>query len=259
MSLIEHTVMSLRTHHDDLAGLIATLDDAALVGPSGASEWRVCDVLSHLGSGAEIMLRPLSAGIAGAPAPDGDNQAIWDRWNAMTPRDQAMAFVEHDARLVATLEALDSDALASTLVDLGFLPAPVPLVVAAGMRLNEVAQHAWDVRVGLRPDSTLDREAADVLLELFAGPIGFLLGFAGRPDALGAPAVVAVLGHGLMIEDAVALVAEPPVAPTATFTGTPESFVRLLGGRLRPEHTPQDVEVSGNVTLADLRAVFPGY
>ena len=48
-------------------------------------------------------------------------------------------------------------------------------------------------------------------------------------------------------------------AVTATFTGPLESAVRLLGGRLTPKYTPEGVEVSGNVTLDELRAVFPGF
>ena len=47
--------------------------------------------------------------------------------------------------------------------------------------------------------------------------------------------------------------------PTATFDGPSEAAVRLLSGRLAPEHTPEGVRVSGNVDLADLRRVFPGY
>jgi hypothetical protein len=35
--------------------------------------------------------------------------------------------------------------------------------------------------------------------------------------------------------------------------------LRLIGGRLSPAHTPPGVEVIGDVTLDDLRAVFPGY
>ncbi len=48
-------------------------------------------------------------------------------------------------------------------------------------------------------------------------------------------------------------------APTATFTGPLEAAMRLIAGRLGPTHTPSDVTVTGNVTLEDLRAVFPGY
>ena len=259
MTLVDRTIASLRTHHDQLAELLPTLDEAALTGQSGAAGWRVCDVLSHLGSSAELTLGPLAAAVAGTPAPQAANQEVWDRWNAMTPDDQARNLVEHDARVVETLEALDADARESLVVDLGFLPAPVPLAMAIGMRLNEVALHSWDVRVGLDPTAQVDHDAAELLLELFAGPLSMMMHWASKPEALPQPAVVALAGHGLSMGEGVTLVAEAPVAPTATFTGPVEAAVRLLAGRLSPASTPDGVEVTGNVTLDDLRRVFPGY
>ncbi len=46
---------------------------------------------------------------------------------------------------------------------------------------------------------------------------------------------------------------------TATFEGPVEAAVRLLSGRLKPEFTAEGVQVTGNVSLDDLRKVFPGY
>lgn len=252
MTLTDRSIASLRSHHDQLAELVGALGEDQLVGPSGATEWRLCDVLSHLGSGAEIMLGTLQ----GTPT---DNEVVWARWDAATPQDQAAGFLEQDERLVATLEAIGDDERATRTVDLGFLPQPVGLDVVTGMRLNEVANHSWDVRVGLDPAATIDREGAEILLEHLSGPLAFMLGFSAKPEALEEPAVVEVLGRGLVFEESVALVAEDPVAPTAHLVAEPESVVRLLSGRLRPEHTPDDVAVSGNVTLEDLRRVFPGY
>ena len=252
-------VASLRAHHDQLADIVAALSDEELTGPSGAAEWRLCDVLSHLGSGAEIMVKPLQAAIAGQPAAPGDNQAVWARWDAATPREQATWFVQHDAAMVETAECLSDDQLETLLVDLGFLPEPVPFVVSGGMRLNEVALHTWDVTAGLDPEATVDGEAAELLLDLYAGPLGFMLGFSGKPDALAEPAVVALEGRGLIVTDAVSIEEEAPMAPTATFTGHAEAALRLLGGRLTAAYTPETVAVTGNVTLDDLRAVFPGY
>lgn len=259
MTLVDRVITQLRHHHEQLAALVPTLDDAALSAPSAASEWQVHDVLSHLGSGAEISLRPLAAAATGTAPPPADNQSVWDRWNASTPRDQAVNLLEHDARLVETLEGLSAEERESLTVDLGFLPAPVPLAMAAGMRLNEVALHTWDVLAGLDPDVRLDADSAEVLLELFTGPLSMMMGWAGKPDAISHRAVVAFEGHGLAIDETVELVAEPPVAPTATFTGPAEAAVRLLSGRLTPAYTPDDVEVSGNLTLDELRLVFPGY
>ena len=38
-----------------------------------------------------------------------------------------------------------------------------------------------------------------------------------------------------------------------------EAFIRLIAGRLAPEHTPHGVTVDGAISLDDLRKVFPGY
>jgi hypothetical protein len=38
-----------------------------------------------------------------------------------------------------------------------------------------------------------------------------------------------------------------------------EALLRLIGGRLPEKHTPAGVDITGSLSLADLRAVFPGY
>ncbi|MFC7585582.1 maleylpyruvate isomerase N-terminal domain-containing protein [Nonomuraea antimicrobica] len=44
----------LRTEHDRLSGLAPTFSEDDLARPSGAAEWDISQVLSHLGSGTEI-------------------------------------------------------------------------------------------------------------------------------------------------------------------------------------------------------------
>ena len=132
----------------------------------------------------------------------------------------------------------------------------------AAAYLNEVALHTWDVLAGLAGTDDpipLDEEAAEVLLELYTGPLAMMTAWAGKPDELDEVTIVAFENHGLTIAEEIVLVAEPPVAPTAHFTGPVEAAVRLLTGRLRPDTTPEGVGVTGNVTLDDLRRVFPGY
>ncbi|GAA5149630.1 maleylpyruvate isomerase family mycothiol-dependent enzyme [Nocardioides marinquilinus] len=259
MRLVDRVILSLRDQHDRLVEVVTALDEEVLIGPSAASEWRVCDVVSHLGSGAEISLRPIAAAAGGTTPPQADNQAVWDRWNAMTPAEQVAGFVEHDERLVTTLEALGDAERDTVTVDLGFLPAPVPLVVATGLRFNEVTLHAWDVVAGQSPQATIDPEPAALALDLYAGPLQSVLGWAGQPDQLADTAVIAFAGRGLSIGESVVLDDEAPLAPTATLTASDEAAARLLAGRLGPEHTPDDVQVTGNVTLDDLRRVFPGF
>lgn len=259
-SLADRTVAALRRLHDDLAALVPALADDQLAGPSGSSEWPVAQVLSHLGSGAEIGLAGHRAALAGEPAPGGDlAPAIWDRWNAMSPREQAVGFVESDESAVRFLEEAGSERIEATQVQLSWLPMPLAMTAVLGMRLNEVVQHAWDVRVGLDPAATADEDGAALVLEHYDGGLGFLLGFAGKADQLGSPARVGIAGTDLVltVDEQVALTRGGPT--TATLTAPAESVLRLLGGRLSPEHTPDGVAVEGDVTLDDLRQVFPGY
>ncbi len=259
-TLADRTITALRAEHELLAGLIPGLADNQLIGPSGASEWKVADVLSHLGSGAEIMGAGLQATLGQAAAPPADfNQGVWDRWNALPPREQADGFLDRDAALVTALEGLGDDQRESLGFSIGFGPDPLPVASFAGMRLNEMSQHSWDVRVALDPDATIIGDSAEILLEQFAGGLGFLLGFVGKPaDGERIVLGLGASGYTLVIDDAVSLTGAAGDA-TATFSGAPEAAVRLIAGRLTPEHTPEGLEVAGNTSLEDLRRIFPGY
>ncbi len=254
--LVDRTITALRAEHDVLAALVRTLTDEQLAAPSGASEWTVAQALSHLGSGAEIGRAPI-ARAAGETVEAEDNQTIWARWDGSTPRAQAEGFLEHNARWLELVEALTPEQRTSLTVDLGFLPEPVPLVTAVGMRLSEVANHSWDVRVAFDSAAGVDAESAEVLVDLLTGPIGFMVGFLAKPAELAQPASVAVPGGGLVIDDAVTVV-DHLESPSATFTGSAEAFVRLLSGRLKAPYD-KEVTVEGSVTLDDLRRVFPGF
>jgi uncharacterized protein (TIGR03083 family) len=256
--LTDRSIAALRAHHDTVAAVANDLTDEQLGSPSGASRWTIAQVLSHLGSQSEIMLPALLAAVDGTTPAAPDNQAIWDRWDAAAPRAQADGFVEHGARYLAVLEGLSDSQRASVRLDLGFLPEPVPLAVALGMRLDEVALHSWDALVALDSDAEVDAAAASAMLDHFADGVGFLLGFVAKPDQLDRPATVAIGDHSLVVDDTVS-VRSGVEGATATFTGPPGAALRLIGGRLGPERTPAGVEVTGNVSLDDLRAVFPGF
>lgn len=260
-SLAIRTIDALRQEHDALAGVARDLTDDQLSGSSGASEWSVAQVLSHLGSGSEIMLAGLRAAQDEGEAADEEfNRAVWDRWDAMAPADQRAQFVEHSARLVEALEALTPEQHASLRVPIGFLPEPATIATYAGLRLNEAAHHGWDVRVALDSGAGLLDASTPALLEHLSGDLGILLGFVGQADRIDERVVLAVgdSGYGVVIDDSVRLVPEVE-GTTATFTGAPEAALRLIAGRLGPAYTPAGVTVTGNVTLGELRAVFPGF
>lgn len=261
VTLVDRTITALRATHDELAALAGTLTREQLDQTSGATEWSLAQVFSHMGSGSEIGLAGLLAALGQAPAPaEGFNDSVWDRWNALDPLDQAAGFVEHSGRLVETFEALTPQQRETLGVPVSFMPQPMPVLQVAGLRIGELALHGWDVRAGLDPQAALRDEEAALIAEHYTGGLAFVLGFASKADQLEQPALVdlAGSGYGLAVDEKAALTSTP-ADPTATFSGPLEAAMRMLAGRLTPRHTPDGVTVTGNVTLDDLRRVFPGY
>jgi uncharacterized protein (TIGR03083 family) len=259
-TLAGRTIAALRSEHDGLAGLVPSLSAEQLTGPSGASAWTVADVLSHLGSGAEITRAGFRAAVGEAEAPGPDfNQSVWDRWNALSPQEQATGSIASDQALVNGLESVPEDRHEDLRVKT-FLPEPVPFASFTALRLSEVAPHSWDVRAGLDPAATLDDGSTEVLAEHLAGGLGFLLGFIGKAKEAPEHAVIEISGtpYRIVVDESVRFTTDALPA-TATFTGSLESALRLLYGRLSPAYTPAGTEVTGNISLDDLRAVFPGF
>lgn len=260
-SLADRTIDALSAEHEILAATVRDLTEDQLSAPSAAAEWTVAQVLSHLGSGAEITTAGLRAALGERAAPGEDfNPAVWERWNAMSRVQQRAGLLEHDALLVAAFAALDQQQRETLQLTVGFAPAPLTVASFAGMRLHESAQHGWDVRAAHDPGAGLRAGSARVLAELFSRDLAFLLGFLAKPHA-GTEAVlldIADSGYGLSVTDQVTLTASV-LDPTATFSGPLEAAIRLIAGRLGPDHTPSGLEMTGNTTLEHLRTVFPGF
>ena len=142
-------ISALRTGHDTLDRAGPKLPPGGLTGPSGASEWTIAEVLSHLGSGAEIGLAE-PGGLVGRATPRRAATSTrgcgtgGTRWR---PEEQADDFVKANEALVQRYEGLDEQTRQEAKVKL-FLPEPVDVATAAGFRLNEFTLHAWDVEVG---------------------------------------------------------------------------------------------------------------
>jgi uncharacterized protein (TIGR03083 family) len=176
-TLADRTIAALRGNHDELAAKVVGFHEEDLARQSGSSEWDVAQVLSHLGSGAEISLAALQAGLAGKEAPGHDfNQSVWDRWNAMTNQEKAEGFLQANEHLVSSFESLDDTARQELHVTLGFLPFPAGVDVLSGMRLNEATMHGWDVRLAFDPQATLTAQEAEAALDQLTGPLSFMVG-----------------------------------------------------------------------------------
>jgi uncharacterized protein (TIGR03083 family) len=260
-SSAQQVIAALRAGHDELTAFVDAREPADLTHPSAASEWDVSQVLSHLGSGAEINLAALDASLAGRPAPDQDfNKSVWARWDAMTPDERAEEFGRADRSLVERYESLVADTLAGHRPALAWLPEPVDMATYAGLRLNEVVYHSWDVRAAFDPAATLEPTAVPLVLER----ISVMLGFLGRPDALaGRQASLALeltappRSFGIELGERIAVTGTPQ-RPDGVLHAPAEAFLRLTIGRLAPRYTPDGVRLTGPVTLDDLRKVFPG-
>jgi uncharacterized protein (TIGR03083 family) len=261
-SLADQVIAALRSGFDDLAAYAAALSEKDLTAPSGASEWNVAQVLSHLGSGAEIHQAAVerARARAGSP-PDGFNQTVWARFDAMGPVEQRDAFLAANRSLIEVYEALTPDERRDLRIDLGFLPAPIGVGEAGRMRLNEFALHSWDAKAGADPATTVPADAVPLLFDATAG----LLGWIAKPDTLGGKsASLAVVTSdparefGLELGEKVALT-DKPAAADGTLRIPAEAWLRLITGRLAPKYTPDGVEIDGPLSLDDLRNVFPGF
>jgi len=96
---------ALRQSHDRLQALVEPLGLSQLEQRSYASEWSIAQVLSHLGSQAEIFGGFLEAGLTGQDPPGRDSFVpIWNVWNAKDPQAQAADGLRADE---ATLERFE--------------------------------------------------------------------------------------------------------------------------------------------------------
>jgi uncharacterized protein (TIGR03083 family) len=259
----DQTITALRAGHDELATLVGSMTPDDLTRPSAAAEWDISQVLSHLGSGAEIGLATLEAALKGTGNPGPElNQSVWARWNAMTPSEHAEGFLRADEALVTRYESLDNTTRAQLRIDLGFLPEPVDVATTAALRLSEFTYHTWDIQVMSDPAAVLAPAAVELLLD----PAGMLIGFLGHSDALDGKRVTLAVqtaqpdrSFGLDLRDAVTLVGTPQ-EPSGVLDAPAEAWLRLIAGRLAPQHTPPTMQLtSDTITLDDLRRVFPGF
>ena len=239
---------------DRLHDLVVDLTPDQLVLPAYPSEWTIADTLSHIGSGAVILRQRLEDIVAGTD-PDPDfNQSVWDDWNARAPEAQAAGALEADAAMVAAIDALTDTQRAEFRFEMG--PFQLDFSGYVGLRLNEHVLHTWDVEVVLDPSATVPAESAGAVIE----NLGIIVGFAGKPTGTErtlhlrtrAPERDLTLALGA---DSVEL---SPSAPgvAADLELPAEALIRLVYGRLDPDHAPA---VDDEALLGELRKAFPGF
>jgi uncharacterized protein (TIGR03083 family) len=247
----------LRTSHNQLAALVGPLGPDQLRAQSYDRDWTVAQVLSHLGSGAEIATLNLAAALGGAGQIDQSAfPPIWEVWNNRTPEAQAADWLTWDEQHVSRLEQLTDEELAGIRLD--FFGRQLDAAGLVRMRLSEHAMHTWDVAVVGDPAATVLPAAVPEALE----QIGGLLSFVAKPAGDSFRVRLRTTGpDGDYLLDVGEPVSLSPWVEGTEVDGTielpAEALLRLLYGRLDPAHTP--AYTAEGIDLDRLRAVFPGF
>jgi uncharacterized protein (TIGR03083 family) len=248
-------VRALRASHDRLAGIVAGLDDDGLRAQSYDTEWSIADVLSHLGSGAEIFSLYLDAAASGGEPPSREAfPGIWDTWNARSPEEQAARSVEANEALVTRIESLTPDQRAAFQVAM-FGPAPMDLVTFLSMRLSEHALHSWDVAVALDPAARVAPDAVELLVDTVPRLAGFVGKKAPAPVAIAVTTAAPERAFTVDTGGVSVLPAGAADTTTASLALPAEAFIRMLSGRL---DDATELKAAG-VTLPEVKSVFPGF
>jgi uncharacterized protein (TIGR03083 family) len=253
-------IAALRNSHDLLSSLVSSLTSDQLRRPSYCRDWNVAQVLSHLGSGAEIslLMLPAALGEAQASGPQAP-QPIWDAWNAKTPDQQVADGLISDEKYVQSLEALSDDELGR--ISLEIFGMNLDSVGLIRLRLGEHALHTWDAVTSADPAATLSPDAVALLIDNVPQ---FLAPRLGRPpeDAFRIRIVTTEPDRDYLL-----IAGEEISMPDWPGDGAgadgearmpAEALLRLAYGRMDAGHTPAEV-VADAADLDRLRSLFPGF
>lgn len=258
-------IAALRQSHDRLLSLVGPLSPAQISGPSYCRDWSIAQVLSHLGSGAEIAMMMLPSALGQAEAVDrAAFVPIWERWNAMSPDEQAAAGLVADAQQIQMLDQLSDDDLAS--ISYPFMGMTLDAVGLIRLRLGEHAVHTWDVAVMFDPAAEVSPDAVNLLIDGVATSLVPRIGKpADPPFRTRISTTEPARDYLLSAAEVVSMVDWPGAeaagadgAEIAELTMPAEALLRLSYGRLDADHTPAGV-TADPADLDRLRAIFPGF
>lgn len=246
---------ALQASAERLRALVDGLGPEQLEQPAYPSEWTIAQVLSHLGSGAVIMQRRIEDSLAGVETAEDLPPSVWAEWDAKSPAEQAADALPADRALVERFASLTAEERARVRMALG--PVQIDHDRAVGLRLCEHALHSWDVAVALDPTATLPADSTAAVLR----HLPLVAGFAGRPADVRRTVTVVTTAPAGRYQVALGPEGAPVTAvdgdDPADLTLPAEAFVRLVYGRLDPDHTPP---FDGDpATLDALRRAFPGF
>jgi uncharacterized protein (TIGR03083 family) len=246
--------------HRRLSDSVGHLTAQQAGGPSYADEWSIAQVLSHLGSGAEIFSMFLRAGRRGEPGPGMDEfTPVWERWNAKEPEAQVAEALLADQQFLDEVHALDEDERQRWTMAL--FGADQRLVDLMQLRLSEHALHTWDVVVMADEHAVIAPDATDLLVDHLA-PLVARVGVS-TPQSLRVRVdtreperrfLLVAGAEGIVLEE----VGDDTTVDADSEVDLPaEALIRLFYGRLDPSHTPESV--GGDLDIDVLRRIFTGF
>lgn len=257
-STVSGLIEALRASQDQLAGTVTGLDATRATQPSYDDGWSIADVASHLGSSAVIFTGHLRSGRDGAPAAGIEAaQPVWDQWNAKDPASQLRDSVAANAAFLAAVDDLTEEQRAAWRLHLFGLD--LDLAGFLQLRVGEHVLHTWDIAVALDPTSTIPPDRAEQVL----ANLPMVAGWSGQKndDQLSVEVRTTHPERAFHLDLGPGGVGLTPssddTAASAELRLPAEAFVRLVYGRLDPDHTPGDVDIEG-VELDLLRSTFPG-
>ena len=252
-ALTDEALDALRQSVERLHGLVAPMDDGQLEAQAYPKEWSVADVLSHIGSSAVIMRERFARGLRGESIADDFAPAVWDAWNAKSARAKADDALAADRLQLDELLGATADERSSFRFSMG--PMQFDFGGLVGLRLNEHTLHSWDIEVVDDPAAELAPSGTRLVIDNLE-----LIGrFTGKPQSDGRALKVHTTDPERDFTvttgpDAVAL--QPGSSGDPELTLPAAALIRLVYGRLDPEHTPA---IGGDAALLDqLRATYPG-
>jgi uncharacterized protein (TIGR03083 family) len=250
-------IRALRNSRDRLESIISSLTNEQLRQQSYDTDWTIAQVLSHLGSSAELGLQMLEADIEGVEPPGHETfTVVWDAWNARSAEEQAAAWREYDERSVRRFETLTESEIAN--LHVSRFGRELNAADFVRIRLTEHAIHTWDVEVVRESGARVAPDAVALIVD----SLGWIASIVGKPQGKAFRLRVQTsdpernfllqTGESVTVADWDAGAADGELQIPA------EAFVRLVYGRLDAAHTPEMAATGVDVTLDDLRNVFPG-
>ena len=262
-------VAAVRGSHERLRALVGRLTQDQLVWPAYPQDWTIAQVMAHLGAGAEVFIGRVNAVRAGGSDPGRDEyESTRLAWSAKSADNQATDSIATNQRLVELFEELVGGAGAH--LRFNVVGRELDLAGLASIRLSELTIHYWDIAVALDPSATLAAPSVALLIDVTPQIVIRArwrpIGVEPLPPVSG-PSRVHVVTTGPAREFSLALGEKVRLGPWPGESGPHapaelhlpvEALVRLIFGRLDPEHTPAEVIATG-VELDTLRAAFPGF